>query len=328
MSRIDELKKQYPELNISVFDLLSRMDTSKTYKYMPLLCKIFGERFKIEHQYGISKKSQIDDAKKELIAGLNNKGISCSDLSISELYTLNQFTDFYNYETFTTIKEFIERMDKHQIENRDITSYPTLDSLRTAVSLASLKELDKELESQVIKEYEDEKWLVVRPLTFQSSIKYGASTRWCTTYQKEKQYFAKYWKRGILVYFINKLDGYKFAGYKGLDGDNELSFWNAADNRVDYLDVQADDYLFPIVKRIMGSTKTNKHFCSDELAESVLKECEYYELKSALEPQEVGMEQPMIERIMEDEGAVMEMEVQSETIAPRNWEVDVPTMRA
>ena len=328
MSRIDELKKQYPELNISVFDLLNRMDTSKTYKYMPLLCKIFGERFKVENQYGISRKSQIDDAKEELIAGLTNKGISCSELSISELYTLNQFTDFYNYEMFTTIKEFIERMDKHQIENRDVTSYPNLDSLRTAVSLASLKELDKELELQVIKEYEDEKWLVVRPLTFQASMKYGASTRWCTTYQKEKNYFAKYWKRGILVYFINKLDGYKFAGYKGLDGDNELSFWNAADNRVDYLDVQADDYLFPIVKRIMSSTKTNKHFCSDELAESVLKECEYYELKSALEPQEVGMEQPMIERIMEDEGDVMEMEVQSETIAPRNWEVDVPTMRA
>ena len=328
MSRIDELKKQYPELNISMFDLLNRMDTSKTYKYMPLLCKMFGDRFKAENQYGVSTKSQINNAKDELVAGLNNKGISCSDLSISELYTLNQFTDFYNYETFTTIKEFIERMDKHQIENRDITSYPNLDSLRTAVSLASLKELDKELESQVIKEYEDEKWLVVRPLTFQSSIKYGASTRWCTTYQKEKQYFAKYWKRGILVYFINKLDGYKFAGYKGLDGDNELSFWNAADNRVDYLDIQADDYLFPIVKRIMSSTKTNKHFCSDELAESVLKECEYYELKSALEPQEIGIEQPMVERIMEDVEAVMDMEVHSETIVPRNWEVDVPTMRA
>lgn len=107
MSRIDELKKQYPELNISMFDLLNRMDTSKTYKYMPLLCKMFGDRFKAENQYEVSTKSQINNAKDELVAGLNNKGISCSDLSISELYTLNQFTDFYNYETFTTIKEFI-----------------------------------------------------------------------------------------------------------------------------------------------------------------------------------------------------------------------------
>lgn len=365
MSRIDELKKQYPELNISVFDLLNRMDTSKTYKYMPLLCKIFGERFDADKQYEIeNNKSKINQAKNELQEMLTNRGVSHSDLSFSELYTMYQFTDFYNSETFTTIKEFIERMDKNQIDNKDVTSYPNLQSLRTAVSLASIKELDKELESQVIKEYQDEKWIVVRPLTFQSSIKYGASTRWCTTYLKEKNYFAKYWKNGILVYFINKENGYKFAGYKSLDGGNELSFWNAADNRVDYLDVEADDYLFPIVKRIFSSTKTNKDFCSEELAYSVLKECEYYELKDSRinEVREVGIEQPMMEMETVEEGPmemreeipnlhtlsarimngylesinqvqelreeIMEMEVQSEMVTPRNYGEDIPTMRA
>ena len=39
-----------------------------------------------------------------------------------------------------------------------------------------------------IKEYEDERWLILRPLTFSASAKYGSSTRWCTTYQKEKNY--------------------------------------------------------------------------------------------------------------------------------------------
>ena len=116
MSRLDELKKQYPELNISLFDLLNRMDTSKTYKYMPLLCKIFGERFDAEKQYGFNKKSKIDGQKDELVSGLTHKGITCSDLTFSELYTIHQFTDFYNYETFTTVKEFMERMDKNQME--------------------------------------------------------------------------------------------------------------------------------------------------------------------------------------------------------------------
>ena len=51
-----------------------------------------------------------------------------------------------------------------------------------------MKELAKELEGQIIKEYEDEKWVALRPLTFSSSAKYGSSTRWCTTYQKEKNY--------------------------------------------------------------------------------------------------------------------------------------------
>jgi len=136
-----------------------------------------------------------------------------------------------------------------------------------------MKELTKELEGQVIKEYEDEKWVVVRPLTFSSSAKYGASTRWCTTYQKEKQYFEKYWRRGILVYFINKQTGYKFAGYKATDGDNEFSFWNSEDSRVDYLDVDADDYLFPIVRKIFKSKDSNKNLCSDEIQEQVHNEC-------------------------------------------------------
>jgi len=166
-------------------------------------------------------------------------------------------------------------MDRNQIENKDVTSYSTIDDLRSALTLASMKELTKELEGQVIKEFEDEKWLVVRPLTFQASAKYGASTRWCTTYQKEKQYFEKYWQNGILVYFINKVTGYKFAGYKSLSGDNELSFWNAEDSRVDYLYVEADDYLYPIVRRILGSDKTNKQLCSDDIVNQVKKECGY-----------------------------------------------------
>ena len=41
MSRINELKKQYPELNITMFDLMVRLDTTKTHKYLPLMCKIY-----------------------------------------------------------------------------------------------------------------------------------------------------------------------------------------------------------------------------------------------------------------------------------------------
>jgi hypothetical protein len=164
-------------------------------------------------------------------------------------------------------------MDKGQIENTDVTSYKDIESIRGAITLASMKELTKDLEGQVIKEFEDERWVILRPLTFSASAKYGSSTRWCTTYQKEKNYFEKYWRQGILVYFINKKTGYKFAGYKGLLGGDEFSFWNSEDNRVDYLDVDADDYLFPIVRRIFKSTSTNKNLCSDEIQEQVHKEC-------------------------------------------------------
>jgi len=272
MSRLDELKKQYPELNVTMFDMMTRLDTSKSYKYLPLLCKIFGQRFNPKKLW--QNKNDYLSGMLEIQAILMNKSISTDNLTDGQMYYIaNYFTEHFSNDTYQTLKEFMGYMEKDQIENKDVSTYKDLEDIRGAVTLASMKELTKDLEGQVIKEYEDERWVVVRPLTFSASAKYGASTRWCTTYQKEKNYFEKYWRRGILVYFINKQTGYKFAGYKGIDGDSEFSFWNAEDSRTDYLEVDADDYLFPIVRKIFKSEQTNKNLCSDEIQEQVHNEC-------------------------------------------------------
>jgi hypothetical protein len=312
MSRIDELKKQFPELNMTIFDLFKRIDTTSTYKYFPLLCKVFGKRFNIQSEYSSYNRGRLDELKLEYHENLLNKGVSTDGLTDNELFFMYYLSDHFNSDIFHTVKDFIRHMDRNQIENKDVTSYSTIDDLRSAITLASMKELTKELEGQVIKEYEDDKWLVVRPLTFQASAKYGASTRWCTTYQKEKQYFEKYWQNGILVYFINKQTGYKFAGYKSLDGDKELSFWNAEDSRVDYLYVEADDYLFPIVRRILGSDKTNKQLCSDDIVNQVKKECGYNIRKMSLSEPEPTM-------MGEEIGEV-------EAYEPRNYQIEMDRM--
>lgn len=310
MSRIDELKKQFPELNMTIFDLFKRIDTTSTYKYFPLLCKIFGKRFNLVNEYSSYDNQRRDDLKLEYHENLLNKGISTDGLTDNELFFLYNLTDHFNTDTFYTVKDFIRHMDRNQIDNKDVTSYSTIDELRSAVTLAGMKELTKELEGQVIKEYEDDKWLVVRPLTFQASSKYGASTRWCTTYQKEKQYFEKYWQYGILTYFINKTTGYKFAGYKSLKDGDELSFWNAEDSRVDYLNVDADDYLFPIVRRILSSDKTNKELCSTEIQNQVMSECGYNIRKMSIS--EPNYDGPMVE----------EMDVRAEEVTPRNRNIE------
>ena len=312
MSRIDELKKQFPELNMTMFDLFKRIDTSSTYKYFPLLCKIIGKRFNFQSEYR-HDKHRLDDIKLEIHDSLLNRGISTDSLTDNELFTLNYLSDYYNSDTFITIKDFIRLMDRNQIENKDVTSYSSIDDLRTAVTLATMKELTKELEGQIVKEFEDEKWLAVRPLTFQASSKYGATTRWCTTYGKEKQYFEKYWQNGILVYFINKQTGYKFAGYKALNGDTELSFWNAEDTRIDYLYVEAEDYLFPIVRRILGSNQTNKELCSTEIQNQVMLECGHNVRKmrlSELEP----VHQEMYDGPMTNEIGEMEVRMEEDSI--------------
>jgi hypothetical protein len=270
---------------------MNRLDTSKTYKYLPLMCKIFGQKFNPKKLWG--DKNYYLTSMLEIQAMLINKGISTDGLNDGEMYYMaNYLAEHFSSDTYSTLKEFMECMEKDQIENKDVSTYKDLEDIRGAVTLASMKELTKDLEGQVIKEYEDEKWVVVRPLTFSASAKYGASTRWCTTYQKEKQYFEKYWRKGILVYFINKQTGYKFAGFKGLDGDSEFSFWNAEDSRVDYLDVDADDYLFPIVRKIFKSKDSNKNLCSDEIQEQVHNECLTSYEKMRVEFVNEHMEQP------------------------------------
>jgi hypothetical protein len=186
MSRIDEIKKQYPELNVSFLDIITNLDTSKTYKYTPLFCKLLAKRLNLKHN---SAGENFNDVKLRYESSLINRGISTINLTDNQLYVYNILTEYFPSEIFFTIKEFMYFMEKNQIENNDVTSYSSIDEMRSAITLASIKELTKELESQVIKEYEDETWVAVRPLTFDASAKYGAGTRWCTTYQREKNYF-------------------------------------------------------------------------------------------------------------------------------------------
>lgn len=271
MSRIKELKEKYPHLNVSFFDIMTRMDVSKSNKYLPLICKIFSKRFELNS----SDPSSIEGYRNRL----SSSGISTENMEPEEYYVMVHLLDYLDNDAIDSLNHFMEYMERGLIQNNDVLQYNDLDSVKSAITLASMREWTKDLEGEVIKEYEDEKWLIVRPLTFASSTKYGATTRWCTTYSKEKQYFEKYWRKGILVYFINKMSGYKFAGYKSLDGESELSFWNQQDNRVDYLELEVDDYLFPITKKIFSSKDTNKNLCSPEIQEQVHCECLNYEDK-------------------------------------------------
>lgn len=287
MSRLAELKQQYPQLNMSFFDIMTRMDSSKSYKYLPLLCKLFSNRFDPTKNFA---KEDVNKGLLEIQTSLMSKSISTNDLTQNQMYAIHCLTDYFSSEFFTTMKEFMYYMDNNKIENKDVTSYANIDEIRQAVSVASIKELDEVMSNQVIKEFEDDKWVAVRPLTFGASAKYGASTRWCTTYQKEKQYFERYWRQGVLVYFINKQTGYKFAMFKSLS-DRDLTFWNAEDSRVDFLTLEIDEYLYPIVKKLVQSEMSNKNLSSNEIQEQVHQECLDHTIKKmTIEP--IGMEQP------------------------------------
>jgi hypothetical protein len=270
MSKVDSLKQQYPELNISLIDILVRMDKSKTNKYLPLLCKIFSSKYRNEEKNHI-----ITDNDKNFIKGqLETRGIKISDLSLSEMYLMYNLLDIIPGDRFSIFQEFQEYMERGLINNKDVLTYNTLDDVRRAISVASLKAQSKEMEKQAIKIYEDEEWVVVRPLTFEASAAYGSGTKWCTTQRTEKQYFARYWKRGILAYFINKINGVKYGLFKTLEeGDREVSWWNTADDRVDFLEIDFGPEMYGVAKEILKSTQSNKDLCDIDLQLKVLVEC-------------------------------------------------------
>ena len=91
MSRLIELKKQYPELNLSFFDIMVRMDTSKSYKYLPMLCKIFSNRFDVKESW--KNDEYLPKALVEMRSNFKEKGINCDELSDNQLYVLQNLTD-------------------------------------------------------------------------------------------------------------------------------------------------------------------------------------------------------------------------------------------
>ena len=115
MSRLDELKKQYPELNVTFFDMMTRLDTSKTYKYLPLLCKIFGQKLNPKKFWDKDYySSNLLDVQSTLI----NRGISTDGLNDGQMYyILNFITEHYSNDIYQTLKEFMDYMDKGQIDN-------------------------------------------------------------------------------------------------------------------------------------------------------------------------------------------------------------------
>jgi hypothetical protein len=283
MSRIDELKKQHPYFDLSYFDFFKRIDPTKSGKYIPVFSKVISN----EIEKRIENMDDYDYPK-YITEKLKNYNFDCSNLTLFELFIANHLTDVIGESQLISLTEFVEYMERGLVDNKDVLTYKNIDDVRGAISLASLKEHSKDLESQIHKEYEDDNWLIVRPLSFESSSKYGSGTKWCTTYKKEKEYFAKYFSRGVLVYFINKKTGYKFAMYAEVyEGDNEISFWTADDNRVDFLSVDIDYNLLPLIKKLSNSKIKNSDLLSEEERDKVQKDCNYIVLKGRdlLEPQ-------------------------------------------
>jgi len=96
------------------------------------------------------------------------------------------------------------------------------------------------------------KWLVVKPLTLKSSLKYGYNTRWCTSSKENPLTFYEYSKEGILIYIIERETDTKWATYWEINevgNKKEMSWWNAEDDRLDSMLVLIPEDIMDLVKK-------------------------------------------------------------------------------
>jgi hypothetical protein len=143
------------------------------------------------------------------------------------------------------------------------------------------------MEKQVMKLYDNDEWLIIKPLSFLASKKYGANTKWCTTQENNPEYYLKFSRRGILIYVINKITGNKIGVFKNIDMSygKEISFWNMVDERIDSMESELPSDILNIIKDDFNQTTlTNWELLSDDEKnkQTMWLQKNYYESKMAV----------------------------------------------
>ena len=216
---IKKLKKENDFLNMTLIDMLGKFDTSKTKKYTQLLVKLLNKK--------IEESNHLDEC---LLSRPHNEvqnnpidrvlPHSCWTNSVTRNFICDYIFSWGNMERFV---EFTELMDKNLIPENDISQYDSWEMLETNLFEAKNREMFKKSKKEIHRIYEDQNYLIFKPLTYMSSCSYGYQTKWCTAMINDATYFYNH-SRGILIYLIDKKENKKFAFYKHCPDHFELEF--------------------------------------------------------------------------------------------------------
>ena len=260
MTKLKKFKETVPPwMSLSLIDVLEMIDPSKTNKFLPMLTNIVDSSFK--NRVGNWGDDTIEFIHRIETISPHLKGtFDVSDPSL--VYSFWALLERIPNNELDSLVDFIELYEKHQIPGVDINQIKTLNEIESVVNLINIKNIGKEFSKQTYVDLDTEKWLVIRPLTYESSLKYGAHTKWCTAAKSNPYQFFRYTEEGVLVYCINKETGYKLAFHMFKDGNKfyDISFWNSIDERIDSLSAEIDFDVYQLIKNIYTSseTKTNK----------------------------------------------------------------------
>jgi hypothetical protein len=150
------------------------------------------------------------------------------------------------YVTTKVVIDIVKKFDSllPYIENKDIyhKDYADLSLLSYVIDNA---EIAKDEKTFVREEHanvllENDRYLLLQPVTHRGSLKYGAGSKWCTASKNSPEVFNRYTKNGYLVYLIDKTKkvsntGSKMALYMEYSEcpiNGKVSFYNTIDSCV------------------------------------------------------------------------------------------------
>ena len=148
------------------------------------------------------------------------------------------FDDFGNtFISLDSVINWLEKFDRvrKNLQYKDINQYKNIHDLIDTLEVYgdTKSEQRSKLKEGTERIYEDDRILVVKPLTKDSSCYYGSGTRWCTASTQFGNRFEQYNSKGPLYYLINKNmeptnDYYKIAIHYDSQ-NNRMTLYDAKD---------------------------------------------------------------------------------------------------
>lgn len=191
-------------------------------------------------------------------------------------YVSDTFPANYHVEV-TRILRWMEKNGnnpKFKTEYKDINYFKTPKSLLDTIGPLCVPS-KKEIKDQVDKVFENDKFLIVVPKSFDASKLYGMNTKWCTT---QKTYYDQYNRNGFLFYVVDKTIDRKFGIPVNTQSNNtrlntnNLEFFNNEDKSLRFQNL--NDVYGPTVVELLRNemTKYYREVMLDRVRKRVLND--------------------------------------------------------
>jgi hypothetical protein len=287
---IKKIKKENNSINISLVDLIGKLDNSETKKYTQFLVKILKKNFDNEQDFLLRDLSHRERKIDQVLTNSTFDG----------WITRKILTNLYGWDEVDSFIDFCNFMERGLTNEKDISKYDSWEMVTSEVFQAKNRNLFKMAKKEVKVVYEDDQYMCIKPLTYVASVSYGYQTRWCTASVQEPSYFYNHSKDGVLVYLIDKINNVKFGFYHN---SHQIQIYNQKDDRVDSMETGIPVELLHKLIGEMKSEAKDKNFNYKLFGESELENMKKYRGNDTMvEPvrmDEMLTEGPMDEMMVE-----------------------------